>query len=102
MKVSGRIFSRRSFDRTADPNLAFEFHPIKSEGGVWVRFQVPAFLALVVGKETEAALVDSLEQNDANRRFSIGAGGGEAHRVYIADIGSERGGEPGAELLDWI
>src|SRR2546423_3364380 len=63
---------------------------------------MPALLAVVIGEETEASRVHAFEQNDPHGWLAVRCRGGEAHRVDVADIGGQRGGEPGAELLDGI
>jgi hypothetical protein len=102
MKISGGIFARSSLDRSADADLAFEFHPIKAKRGVGIRIELSPFIAVVIREETEAARIDAFEQNDADRRLSFRRGGGEAHRVDVANVGGKRGGEPGAELFDRV
>ena len=102
MKIGGRIFARCFLDRAADPNLPFQFRPVKTKRRERIRLELAAFIALVVRKETEAVRIDSFEQNDTDGWFAVRGSGGEAHGVYVADVGGERSGEPGAELLDRI
>ena len=102
MKIGGGIFARRFFHGAADPDLPFELHPIKDQRRVWICLELAAFLAVVVRKKSEAAFIEPLEQNDADGRFAVGRGGGQAHRVHVANVRGERGCEPGAELLERI
>src|SRR3954470_3290298 len=99
MKIGGGIFARGSLDGAADSDLALELGPVKTKRRVGVGFKLPALFAVVVREETEAAGIHTLEQNDAHRRFAVGCGGGETHRIDVANVGSEGRGEPGPELF---
>ncbi len=102
MKVGGGIFARCSFHGAANPNLTFELHPIKPQRGVWIRFELPAFFAVVIGEKSEAAFIEPFEQDDADGGFAVGRGRGQAHRIDVANVRGERGGEPGAELMERV
>src|SRR3954466_7013279 len=102
MKIGRGIFARRAFYRTGDAHLPFEFDPVETERGVRIRLEVAAFLAVVVGKKTEAPVIDGLQKHDASGGLSVWGGGRERHGIDVAFLGGERGGEPGAKLLDGI
>src|SRR5205807_1688403 len=102
MKISRRVFPRSPLDRAADSDLAFQFHPIKTKRRDRIGLEIAALLAVVIREETEAARIHALEQHDPRGWFPLGRGGGKTHGVDVANVGGERRGEPGAELLDRV
>ena len=102
MKIRFRFCARSFLDPSGNANLPLQLHPVNDEGGLRIGFQFAAFAALIVGKKNETALIETLQENDANRRSAIGCGGGEADRVRIRQRGIDSRRKPGRELLNWI
>ena len=102
MKINLRFFAGGLFHFSADSDLPVQFDPIKCHRRVRIRGELLSFLAFVICKEHEAVLVETFQQNDAHCRLGVGAGGGEAHRVHIANTGLDGGGKPVRKLFDWI
>src|SRR5207245_3157401 len=71
---------------------------IHDQSGIRIFLELPAFVAGVVGKKNEPALIKVLQQHDARGWFSIHARS-HRHRISIMDSGFNRSGEPGVELL---
>ena len=69
---------------------------------MWIRVELSPLVAVIIREETEAARIDSFEQNNAHGRFSVRRRGRETHRVDVTNVDGERGGEPGAELFDRV
>src|ERR1043165_2984577 len=65
MKIFSRFLARRFFDGTLNSNLALNFHPVKNKGDVWIFFQLLSFLARVIGKENETALIKVFQKNNS-------------------------------------
>ena len=59
MKIRCRFRCRLLHYVAANPHLASELRPVDDEGGPRVLGQLAPLLALVIGKETEAALVEA-------------------------------------------
>src|ERR1043166_2456877 len=102
MEVALGFFARNFFDTTAEADLPIELDPVKQTSGVRIRLQLLALFALVIGEKNETVAIESFAQNNSDRRFSVTASSGEAHRVHITNPGFDRSGEPVGELFDRI
>src|SRR6476646_10843787 len=102
MKISLRFFTRSFRHFSADANLPVQFDPVKRQCRVRIGLELLSFFAFVIRKKNEAVLIEAFQQNNADRRSAIPAGSGQAHCVDVANTRFDCGGEPVAELLDWI
>ena len=75
MKIFLGFFARSFFNFAFDPDLALHFHPIHDQSCVWIFLELPAFVAGVVGKENEAALIKIFQQHDAGGWFPVNTSG---------------------------
>src|SRR5437588_12873431 len=98
MKILLRLFARSFFNFSLNPNLPLHFHPIHQERRVWIFFELTAFVAGVVGKKNEPALIEILEQYDASGWLSIQACG-QRNRVGIMNPRFNRSGKPDEKLI---
>ena len=102
MKISLRFFTRGLFHFSADTNLPVEFNPVKPKRCVRIRVELFPFGAVVIRKEDEAVLIETLQENDSHRRSRVATRRRKAHRVDITNAGLDRGGEPIRKLPDRI
>ena len=102
MKIGLRLFTRGLLNFSADANLPVELDPVKPKRSVRIRFKLFSLRALVIRKEHEPVLIETLQQNNSHRRSAIAIGGSEAHRIDVADTGFNRGGKPIPELFNRI
>src|SRR4029077_17259533 len=94
MKVTLRFFPRSFFRFPADAHLSVPFTPIKCESRVRIGFELSAFFAFVIREKHEALLIESLQQDDSDRWFSVAPGGGETHGVDITNLSFDCRSEP--------
>lgn len=69
-EVGGAFFAAAAFDGAGGIDLAFQFAPENREGGAGVGCEVVAFAAAVIGEESEAAVVESFEEESAGGRLA--------------------------------
>ena len=72
---------------------------MKHQRSLGVAGELAALLALRIGIENEAALVEALEQHHAGVGQAVGVDGGERHGGGIARLALGRLLEPGGEQL---
>jgi hypothetical protein len=60
MKISLRFLARGLLHFSADANLPVKFDPVKPQRGVRIRLKLFPLRALIVGKEDEAVLIETL------------------------------------------
>ena len=90
------------FDRAFDADLPSQGFPVEAQGGVGIFGKLHALAAFEVGVEDEAPIVDSLQEDHANRRHSGGVGGRERHGVGVLGLRFFRIGHPLAEQPEGI
>ena len=101
-EVGVRFGGRKLRDTSGDTHLAVDLAPVKYQGGMGIRGQLLPLTAFVIGKEEEAALIDSLEQDHSRRWAAAGRSGRESHSVRFGEPGAFDGAEPAAELLNGV
>ena len=57
MKIPLRFSMGGLFHRAADADLSIELDPIECQGRVRIRFELTAFLTLVIGKKYETVVI---------------------------------------------
>ena len=97
-----RVLGRSSLHATRYPNLSFQLHPEERERSPRIGLQLFPFFAGIICEENKTALIEAFEQNDAHEWFAIRSGGGETHRVRIANSCIRRIGKPQRELPNRI
>src|SRR4030095_6484773 len=102
MKIRFRFRARSLLHPSSNANLTLQLHPVNDKGGPRIGRQLTAFAALIVGKKNETVLIETLQENDANRWSAIGCGSSEADRVCIRQRGINGRRKPGRELLNRI
>src|SRR5256884_9805943 len=102
VEIDGRLLGRLLDDRAGDANLPPELRPVDDQRRAWVLREVAPFLAVVVGEEAEAALVDASQQDHPRRRLTRARAGREGHRLGENLARRDRVAEPGIELLQRV
>src|SRR5918999_3759251 len=91
------LLAREALDRPLHADLAAERGPVEEERGAWVRLELTALAAAVVGVEGEAALIDALREDHAGRGATVGRGGGKRDGLGLPGVGFRGGVEPAPE-----
>src|SRR5574338_1081851 len=99
MKISLRFFTRGFLNFSVDANLPVEFDPVKPKRGVRISLELFPLCALVICKEHEPVVIETLEQNNSHGRSAIATGGGETHCINVPDPGLNGSGKPISELF---
>jgi hypothetical protein len=86
-------------DGALDADDALELDPVELQRGERMDRQLAALPALVVGEPDDAALVESLDEDDARRRPAFGAHGRQRHRIRLRQLRRDRLLQPRTELL---
>ena len=85
-----------------DSHLPIDRRPVEAQRRVWVGEQLVALVALAIGVEHEAALVEPLEQYHSGRRPPVPAGGRQRHRGRVLEAAVQRLGVPLGKQGDGI
>src|SRR5690606_13291193 len=85
-KVGVGLWRRDRRHRALDADLAAQRLPVEQQRSQWMRQDLPALAALVVGEEDEAARVVALEQHHARRRHAVLADRGQRHGFRIVRL----------------
>src|SRR5215475_8045514 len=86
-----------SRDRAAQPHLPVQRFPMEEERAFAAGVELVPLLAIDIGVEHEATLVEAFHQYHANVGSSVGIDGGERHGSRIAWLAFYRLLEPGRE-----
>ena len=84
---------------SSHPDLTVRWQePMEQGRGKWIRPQLPALVAFVVGIEDESSVIDASEQHHSGGRAPIGRGCGNCHRLGHGLAGRSGNLEPPGKL----
>jgi hypothetical protein len=89
-------------DRAFDADLPFQRLPMEAQGRVGILAKLHSLAAFEVSVEDESPLIDSLQEDHADRRNARSIGGRERHGVGIFGLRFFRIGHPSTEQAEGI
>src|SRR5437016_997024 len=102
VEIGDRLLGRLLDNRAGHPHLPPQLRPVDDQRGARVLREVASLLAVVVGEEAEAALVNASQQDHPRRGLTRSRAGGERHRLGENLTRRDRVAEPDVELLQGV